>query len=323
MTFVFSIINNFNQKKVQNLNSWPIIKGIGEISTIVEQGDVIWAGGRDGVFEIDRFNFSIRRKLETDIKFEYVKALLVDKSGVLWIGHINGLTRYDGTSFYTYNEENGLRDKRVNALLEDTNDRLWIGTWRGCAILEHERWTYLSTNDGLSHEMVNVIYEDTRGSMWFGSYVAPAGGISCLHKGGRQIFSVENGLPHNNITDIKEDSSGNVWIGAGLLDRGGACRFIFSDGKWELGERLNKKDGLAGEKVRSIFCDDNGGLWFGSEYDGIAYNTNGKWSIYTEKDGLSHNEVKCIIKDAEGNLWLGTYDGITVLVRHWLDKIIY
>lgn len=290
---------------------WTITRPPHVVLTLTVHDDILWAGGKDGVYKLDRQSGDLVEKLEGEHSFEYVKALLVDSSGALWIGHWDGLTRYDGTVWHTYTEKDGLPDNRVNALMEDREGRLWVGTWGGAAFLEGGEWNVLTSADGLTDDMVNVILQDGEGGMWFGSYVAPAGGISYFKDGKWQLFSTSTGLPHNNITSLVEDSSGKIWAGTGLNKRGGAARFGPTDTGWAIEEVITRDDGLAGEKVRSLFQDSDGVIWFGSEYDGVARLDGSHWSVLTDKDGLSHNEVMCMLQDKEGNLWLGTKDGVT------------
>jgi ligand-binding sensor domain-containing protein len=108
-----------------------------------------------------------------------------------------------------------------------------------------------------------------------------------------------------------QDASGTVWAGTGLYDRGGAVRFQPEGESWSIARVLTAKDGLAGEKVRSIFQDGDGVMWFGSEYDGVARWDGTGWRVFTEADGLAAAEVKTMLQDADGSLWLGTVDGVT------------
>ena len=102
-----------------------------------------------------------------------------------------------------------------------------------------------------------------------------------------------------------------LWFATGFADRGGATRL--TDGVWS---GLSRQDGLAGEKVRSVFQDQAGRLWFGSEYDGLAILSEGSWRILTPNEGLSGWEVKEIVQDSDGAYWLGTEDGVT-RIAHW------
>jgi len=300
---------------------WQTIRPPHEVSAMVERGNVIWAGGRDGVYRIDKDTGKMLVELKCDIPLSYVRALLFDPSGVLWIAHFSGLSSYDGTACRTYNKTDGLPDERINALYLDHSGRLLIGTWAGAAVYDGKGFNKLLPVGRLADEMVNVIMEDSSGGMWFGSYTAPAGGLSYCKNGQCRHFTVKEGLTHNNITSILETADGEVWVGTGFVDKGGAVRFIKSENGWSLAGSLSKNDGLAGNKVRYIYQDKKGDVWYSSEYDGIAIRSNERWKIVTADDGLSDNEVKIMLEDSSGSLWLGTRDGITKMTQKEVEEI--
>ncbi|MFC2101907.1 two-component regulator propeller domain-containing protein [Bacteroidota bacterium] len=301
---------------------WVIIRPPHDVHAMVVQGDSIWTGGKEGVFCIDRINHEYLDELVTDPPLEYVRVLHVDKQGKLWIGHANGLTCYDGENFCLYNEATGLPDNRVNAIISDTNGGVLIGTWKGVGRMCDGEFKMMEREEGLLDNMVNVLMNSSDGSTWFGSYTAPRGGITVMKKGQVQYFDKDNGLPHNNVTSIIEDLQGSVWVGTGLYKRGGAVRFSRIGDAWKIDSVLTCNDGLAGEKVRSVFPDREQRMWFGSEYDGLTV-CDGKSMITLSGDqGLSHPEVKCILQDSEDNIWLGTHDGITFLSSAVADSLV-
>jgi ligand-binding sensor domain-containing protein len=105
-----------------------------------------------------------------------------------------------------------------------------------------------------------------------------------------------------------------MWVGTGFNDRGGAARFERGpDGSPRLAQKLTRADGLAGEKVRSLYRDTQGSVWFGSERDGVAVPVGKGFRVLTTAEGLSDNEVKSFARGAGGELWLGTRSGITLI----------
>lgn len=271
-------------------------------------GDVI-CGGADGLFRVNS------ETLETEEieGFSYVKAILATEDG-LWIGSDRGVALLGTSERFT--TEKGLPDNRVLSLFRRRDGAIWIGTWGGAAELRAENglWklqkTYTAA-DGLANDMVNVIYEDSFGGMWFGSYVAPRGGVGVLDGGNNQIFTIDSGLPHANVSVIIETSAHSVIVGGGLYTRGGAAEFERVNGQWALKRVVAKTDGLAGEKVRSLYEDSAGRLWFGSEYDGLAVFDGRHRLILNTETGLGHNEVKVIREGADGSFWIGTNGGLT------------
>ena len=292
-------------------DGWKIIRPLDGILSMVIQGDTVWVGTKNGLYQVDRKSETIIGQVKTDPPLTYVKALLLDKNGLLYIGHFNGLTTFDGNTYRTYTTEDGLPDNRVNSLLQTGDGTVWVGSWGGASAFSGGRFSTLTRSDGLADDMVNVMLQDDEGGMWFGSAVAPAGGITYVKDGRFQVFTTANRLPHDDVTSLYQDRDGNVWAGTGLLYRGGAAKFTFSGSNWTISQTFSKSDGLAGEKVRSIFQDNDGTIWFGAEYDGMTSFSNGKWRTFNEKNGLSGSEVTCTLQEGDGTLWFGTSSGIT------------
>lgn len=216
----------------QILPGWSIIRPPHEVSALAVDGDIIWAGGRDGVWRLDQSGEGAPVELECVMNLSYVRALIIDDNGVLWIGHSSGLSYASQGDCRTYRMTDGLPGERVFALYLDREERLWVGTDGGAAFHADAGWQTFDRADGLLVDSVNVILQDHLGGMWFGSYIAPHGGLSICWQGDCQHFSILNGLPHNNITSLLEDRDGDVWVGTGFSDHGGAARFVRVEGAW-------------------------------------------------------------------------------------------
>jgi len=306
--------NSENRKVVHP--GFGILRPPGEVYAMALQGDFIWAGGVDGLYMIDAVSRRVVLSPDKNAGLKYVRALLVDSGGVLWVGHDRGISRYKDGVWDTLTKDDGLPDNRVISLMQDGNGRVWAGTWYGAAVFGrgNGKPVIYTVKAGLSDNMVNVMLADSRGGLWFGSYNTQTGGLSYLSPGGQwSYFSTNNGLLHNYVTSLFEDDGGNIWAGTGFFDTGGVSVFVFRGNTWSVDRSMTKKDGLAGEKVRSVFQDKSGRMWLGSEYDGITVLEKGKREIFTVEDGLSGNEVKSMLQDRQGNIWLGTGNGITVI----------
>ena len=66
---------------------------------------------------------------------ETVTALLKDSRGYLWVGSLNGLSRFDGERFRVYGVEDGLPKARIWALAEAADGAVWVATSGGLARL--------------------------------------------------------------------------------------------------------------------------------------------------------------------------------------------
>ncbi len=308
---------------------FTIIRPPEEVNAMILDGDFVWAGGRDGVYQIDRLNKELIQQLDLPEYVDLVKGLVVDWHGNLWIGHFGGLTIYDGIQYHHLGPHQ-LPDQRVNCIYKTREGHILVGTFGGVAVFDGTEVTFITQESGLLDSMVNVIYEDHLGGLWFGHYVAPLGGVSYLSQDEWQYFTIDNQLPHNNVTVFYQDTSHDLWIGTGLFHTGGAARLSLNHHTWQIVQTYSmENDVLAGEKVRSIFQDHMDHLWIGSEFDGLAivldlkipFNTDNL--IYLDEEhGLSGYEVKVMWQDQNQNLWLGTHNGVTVINADGIKQYI-
>jgi len=70
---------------------------------------------------------------ENNLPSSTVTAIAQTPDGYLWVGTYNGLARFDGARFVTFDPENTpeLSQTRVQGLFLDANGTLWINTYRG------------------------------------------------------------------------------------------------------------------------------------------------------------------------------------------------
>jgi ligand-binding sensor domain-containing protein len=298
---------------------WTIIRPPSDITTMVDSGDIIWVGGKDGVVGINEETHELL-DFQCEQRLTYTRNMLWE-DGVLWIGHDRGLTRWTEDGWYTYTEDDGMVTDRVNYVMRDTDGVLWAGTWHGAYFDDGSGWDRITTEDGLLNNNVNTIKQHSNGDIWFGSYTTPKGGISVITDEGWQYFSTENGLVHNNIVQFYEDKDGSMWASTGLMTVGGGVQFKVEADKWVISDLLTSEDGIPEGKVRSIFRDAGGVLWVGTEDQGMALLDNNGIRVISVDNGLSHDEVKVYLEDGYGYLWLGTRDGITLLTREDIQEI--
>ena len=60
---------------------------------------------------------------------------------------------------------------------------------------------------------------------------------------------------------------------------------------------------------KSILCDSNGNLWFGTQGGGVSKYDGKSFTTFTTSQGLAANSVLSIAEDKNGNLWFGTEGG--------------
>ncbi|MBM3238301.1 response regulator [Candidatus Poribacteria bacterium] len=270
-----------------------------------------------------------------------VRALLLDKDGLIWAGTVEGVSVFDGRSWRTFTREDGLAWNWVNAIFQDREGVIWVGTWRhGLSRFDGKTWkTYTAEKDGLAGDWIMTIFQDKEGTIWvgtagdgvsrfdgknwktytekdglagvdFGSIIqdnegsiwfSTGDGVSRFDGRNWKTYTVKDGLPDNRVAFTIQDKEGVFWFGT---VGGGISRF---DGESWI--TYTKENGLAGNKVRVIFQDNEGAIWFGTYDDGVSKFDGKVWKTYTEKDGLANDSVTAIFQDNEGAMWFGTDGG--------------
>ena len=283
------------------------------------QGSAIFAGGIQGLFRIDPETLETSVVTDQGQAFRSVRALLVIDDQ-LWIGHEQGVSVLEkGVISRRITQSDGLIDERVLDLLGVDDQTLYVATYTGLATVRGSSVSWISADEGegmLPGESIKVLFRDSRKGIWMGAYNARGGGVLVESNGQRQFISLEDGLVHNSITSIAELPDGRIAVGGGVYTEGGASLLRFEAGQWKVDQNLHRADGLAGEKVRHVFVDRSGLVWFCSEYDGIAiFDGETRKALLTVQEGLSDNEVKKIIQLDTGEYWLATRDGLTRIRR--------
>jgi ligand-binding sensor domain-containing protein/serine phosphatase RsbU (regulator of sigma subunit) len=238
--------------------------------------------------------------VEQGLNSSFIRSLLFDKSGNLWLGTVGGgAGRYDGSSFTNFTEKNGLTNNTVLCMMQDKSGRIWFGTEGGGACCYDGKVMWRFTKDeGMSDNTILSLCEDKAGNIWFGTN----GNGICVYDGKTITnYNESTGLSNNTVRSIFQDSKGNMWFGTNGWGAG------FYDGKkfvyFGTGAGLNSKI------IHSIIEDDKGNIWFGTDDGGVNIYDGKTVKYLTKKDGLSSDCVISLNKDRKGNILMGTYDG--------------
>jgi ligand-binding sensor domain-containing protein/signal transduction histidine kinase len=227
-----------------------------------------------------------------------VQAIAQTQDGYLWVGTFEGLARFDGLEFTTYNcaTTPQLKSASITSLCVDRDGIMWIGTEAGLVKMERGIFSGVTKQDGLVGDAIRGIMQGRDGSIWIGT----TNGVSRFHEGKFQNFTAGNGLLSNEANAIREDPDGVIWIAT----RGGLNHF--SKGKMEAS---NPRDGLPAMSIDSLCMERGHRIWVGSDR-GMTWYCPGKCYTYTTLHGLSDNFISVIFEDSQTNLWVGTYSGL-------------
>lgn len=242
-----------------------------------------------------------------------------DRSGLIWIGTMGGLVRYDGYRLQVFgagsHTASGLPDAYVRSLLALPDGSLLIGTNAGGLTrfdpADNSFHAYPVGAGGLSDRKVYALADDRAGGVW----IATEDGLNHLDLRSGAIRRIDTGpaAAARNFS-VLQDRNGDLWLGnnAGLLvRRAGTDAFV----------RPTPSDTTAAtvlaDQAWAIMQDREGRLWVGSVQAGAAYcDTDGSWhgvpGFSGYPNGTRHPTVRGFLQNRAGKVWIAT-DGSGVL----------
>jgi signal transduction histidine kinase/ligand-binding sensor domain-containing protein/DNA-binding response OmpR family regulator len=151
-----------------------------------------------------------------------VRSLLMDSSGNLWVGTLNGLNRKSKNSekftryFYSQNQKNHISSNVIYSMTEDSKRNIWIGTAGGGVNIydpKTEIFSQISKNEGLPGNDVYGILEDDAGVIW----MSTENGISAYSPDSKKFrnFDLSDGLQGNqfNPNSAFKSKNGELFFG--------------------------------------------------------------------------------------------------------------
>jgi len=281
----------------------------------------------------------------------HIEAMVQDNDGQVWIGTRSGLCKWDGTSFFTFENMNSILESRIYDLTLHSNGNVIAASSEGLISIKDKFWQGMEFDTLLINFQVNSVYE-ANGSIMAGTEI------------GFYLFEDNIPIEHSLISQLKNQYIRNLLLGKdGKLYIGTNQSLFIWDGNniiepklppkcisikiWDIVEYQNQIL-VAGEQTPhtlhngefklskiesqyslelmdntffywSHFIDSDGSLWFGFD-DGIQHFTKDipydgtTDEIFDYQSGLHASYFKSFLQDKSGNRWFGTENGIWILM---------
>lgn len=304
---------------------------------------VLWAATEDGM--LIRYRDELFTTYTSEHGLPATAALRIDEGsgGNLWITWRDKISKYDGTTFVTYQRGDFAHDVRSHHPLPDPQamtgrmDLWWSRDATGLHCLyKGAVRTCVASDDLPSADVVRVAVDD-RDNIWVSTNGA---GVLRVADGTLRIYTTDDGLPSNDADgQFFEDRQGTLWfadrLGAVHRIRDGGLKStplaglkIYQDhedsvwigtttGLYRWRDRTitihGVSNGLSSNLAYSILQDRRGDVWIGTNGFGVNRYAQGRFVTLSTTDGLPSAYVTCLFEDASGRLWVGTIGGLARL----------
>ena len=284
---------------------------VGNVET-GQEGDLLEFGVGETRMGLD-FQFAPYRKglwkrfsdFETGLAMGRISSISSVSDGSLWfLSGVAGICRFDGRQFTSFTEADGLPSSRILAMDIDQAGIARVGTELG-VVLQLDGDGQFRTMVARSHGIgiVSALLYDSKGILQIGNLNPNV--IRATYNVG--IAGRYNGIRYEAIPILKdvltwhEDPKYGLWAGTHGF---GAFREV--GGSWI---HYGIGDGLPSPNVHCMASDDQGFLWFGTNW-GLTRYDGESFRNYGPDEGLGDRHVEAIHADEEGILWLGTAGGL-------------
>ena len=303
---------------------------------VATQGDGLWRLRPSGIRGIGPAD---------GVPAQRVYPVLQRRTGEVWLAtRASRLVRLSGSTVTTIPEmpASGVPVQFVTALHEDASGTLWVGG-NGLCILEDRQCISSEIPDLLtpgSNQFtytVSSIFEDSQRRLWVGT----TGGMyrrsaSCARSTAQErcwrrvTDSLQTFVDPVRVIHQRTPTSTENALEAGVpelwMGTNGSGLLRYVNGRFDT---LSVEQEFPSNLIRSIYEDDRGVLWIGTEDVGlIRLDPRGTpdvaampVTVYGTRHGLFDDVIHQILPDDHGRLWMSSNRGLFYVDRERLEAV--
>lgn len=313
------------------------LRGLIISAVVVDAEGRIWVGAPDENGRGIRCYDADFRRIPLDVTFAPAKALLLDRTGTLWIGTSgDGLVRCRDGKFEFFRRQDGLANDRVLSLAESEDGSLWVGTVDGLSQLSDVKFPILSVPEGLVSDACLSVAPSPSGGIWAGtpngvSHYSDGhftnyglnGGDGFTSRWIKRVFVAHNGDVYfmgarKNIDRFRGGQviaswTNNVWPRAMAEDSKGILVALADDlmrleNNQLVPFRLANGDSVSAQWINDLLVTTDDSVWIAAN-DGVKRVKSGRLETVSDPNKQAAFLVLC--QDENGDVWGSQSAGLT------------
>lgn len=241
-----------------------------------------------------------------------VTSIVQTPDGYLWVGTYNGLARFDGVRFVTFDSVNtpALSQPRIQGLFLDGQGTLWINTFRGGLTSYRQGVFREELPDQTAFDLHTTLVASSSNRIVF---VTQFGDVlsrdpSSTHAAWTRVSPPRGSRPIFQCVD----GEGALWF---LMRDNHLLRFV--GGAFSV---LPDDGGLAGRRVNTVAVDGQGRAWAGAE-GRIARWDGNRFEDRTPTNGEAAFYPQLLFPTRSGAIWVWDGDRLRKMVgREWVAE---
>jgi ligand-binding sensor domain-containing protein len=273
-----------------------------------------------------------------------VFSMLQDRDGYMWFGTLQGVSRFDGKHFKTYNSKDGLNSNSIVSIASGSEGEIYAATYEnGINIIKNgkiENWlkypsgkqfpiTYLHFLENkpgkgklFSYKNSGPYFEITKGkdgkgeakslnlkTVYINRFGFLSDGTILIAARDGLFFEKDGNFSRRIVTGLPREEMTSIFVNRDGSYYVGARGKIYKIVNDTVSETHTIDVGTRSQDVIEIFCDSRNNLWFSLMNNGfhLLRHNDSRTVNMGKKFNLESTHVNGFLEDREGNIWVSAF----------------
>ncbi|MDR3458374.1 MAG: two-component regulator propeller domain-containing protein [Verrucomicrobiae bacterium] len=249
---------------------------------------------------------------EANLPSSTVTSVVQTPDGYLWVGTYNGLARFDGARFVTFDpvDHPELGQARVQGLFLDVTGTLWINTFRGGLTTYRNGEFHNEWPDQPTFDLHTTLVASSSNQVTFVTQYGEVMQRDLTQPDAKWVIFT---APDVRVAFQCADAQGRLWFLTQdkhiMQFAGGSFKVLPDDG------------GLAGSRIYTVVADAQGKIWAGAENEIARWNGT-QFEAMTPTNGAADIQPQSLFPLKSGALWVLDGDRLRKMSgRAWTAEI--